>query len=72
MSSKLWRHSIQYLLEMLHYRLLESLNHMLTFLYIAYSMMALLYENVTAFEDTWIEWLGDLGRYRIFGWLPPS
>lgn len=38
---------------------------MLAFIYIAYSMMALLYETVTAFEDTWIECLGDLGRYRM-------
>lgn len=28
-------------------------------------MMVLLYETVPAFEDTWIECLGDLGRYRI-------
>jgi hypothetical protein len=38
---------------------------MLTFIYMAYSMMALLYETVPAFEDTWIECLGDLGRYRM-------
>ncbi len=38
---------------------------MLTFIYLAYSMMALLYETVPTFEDTWIECLGDLGRYRM-------
>lgn len=38
---------------------------MLTFIYLAYSMMALLYETVLEFEDTWIECLGDLGRYRM-------
>ena len=27
--------------------------------------MALLYETVPAFENTWIECLGDLGRYRM-------
>ena len=27
--------------------------------------MALLYETVPAFEDTWVECLGDLGRYRM-------
>ncbi|KAL8678661.1 MAG: hypothetical protein Q9186_005016 [Xanthomendoza sp. 1 TL-2023] len=32
---------------------------------LTYSMMALLYETVIAFEDTWIECLGDLGRYRM-------
>jgi hypothetical protein len=38
---------------------------MLAFIYLAYSIMALLYETVPAFEDTWIECLGDLGRYRM-------
>lgn len=38
---------------------------MLTFIYLAYSMMALLYETVPAFEETWIECLEDLGRYRM-------
>jgi len=33
---------------------------MLTFIYVTYSMMALFYETVPAFEDTWIECLGDL------------
>lgn len=37
----------------------------MTFIYLAYSMMALLYETVPAFEETWIECLGDLGRYRM-------
>lgn len=35
------------------------------FIYLAYQLMALLYETVPAFEDTWIECLGDLGRYRM-------
>ncbi|KAJ4288316.1 hypothetical protein N0V88_007354 [Collariella sp. IMI 366227] len=43
----------------------QSLEHMLSFIYLAYSMIALLYETVPAFSDTWIECLGDLGRYRI-------
>ncbi|KAL6355089.1 hypothetical protein LRP88_11566 [Fusarium phalaenopsidis] len=38
---------------------------MLSFLYLAYSIVALLYETVPAFEDTWMECLGDLGRYRM-------
>ncbi|KAJ9630950.1 hypothetical protein H2203_001478 [Taxawa tesnikishii (nom. ined.)] len=40
-------------------------HYMLHFIYLAYSMMALLYETVPAFEDTWIECLGDLARYRM-------
>jgi hypothetical protein len=38
---------------------------MLAFVYLAYSMMALLHETVPASEDTWIECQGDLGRYRM-------
>jgi hypothetical protein len=38
---------------------------MLAFIYLAYTMMALLYETVPALEDTWIECLGDLGSYRM-------
>lgn len=36
---------------------------MLVFVYLAYSMMALLMESVPGFEETWIECLGDLARY---------
>ncbi|KAM3064634.1 hypothetical protein ACMFMF_011878 [Clarireedia jacksonii] len=54
-----------FVLGALRHRLPASLDHMLAFIYLAYSMMALLYETVPAFEDTWIECLGDLGRYRM-------
>ena len=36
----------------------ESLEQSLAFIYIAFSMVALLYETVSIFEDTWIECLG--------------
>ena len=65
MPARMWRHGIHAFLEVLRHRLPESLEHMLAFIYIAYSMMALLYETVSTFEDTWIECLGDLGRYRM-------
>jgi hypothetical protein len=65
MPARMWRHGIHAFLEVLRFRLPESLDHMLAFIYIAYSMMALLYETVEAFKDTWIECLGDLGRYRM-------
>ena len=63
MPARMWRHGIHVFLEMLRHRLPESLEHMLAFIYIAYSMMALLFETVSTFEDTWVECLGDLGRY---------
>ncbi|KAI1130029.1 hypothetical protein F5Y10DRAFT_276406 [Nemania abortiva] len=65
MPARMWRHGIHSFLELLRHRLPASLEHMLTFIYLAYSMMALLYETVPHFEDTWIECLGDLGRYRM-------
>ena len=37
---------------------------LLAFLDIAYSMMKRLYETVSMFENTWIEFLTDLARYR--------
>ncbi|KAH8743621.1 hypothetical protein F5883DRAFT_530207 [Diaporthe sp. PMI_573] len=65
MPARMWRHGIHSFLELLRHRLPASLEHMLTFIYLAYSMMAVLYETVPKFEDTWIECLGDLGRYRM-------
>lgn len=58
MPARMWRHGIHAFLEVLRHRLPESLEHMLAFIYIAYSMMALLFETVPAFEDTWVECLG--------------
>ena len=65
MPARMWRHGIHSFLELLRRRLPDSLDHMLAFIYLAYSMVALLYETVSAFENTWIECLGDLGRYRM-------
>lgn len=65
MPARVWRHGIHSFSELLRHRLPDSLEHMSTFVYLAYSMMALLNETVPAFEDTWIECLGDLGRYRM-------
>ena len=61
----MWRHGIHAFLEILRYRVPKCLHHMLAFIYVACSTMALLYENVTSFRDTWIECFGDLGRYRM-------
>ena len=65
MPARLWQFGIHNFLEVLRHRLPESLDYMLAFIYTAYSMMTLLYETVPAFADTWIECLGDLGRYRM-------
>jgi hypothetical protein len=65
MPARMWRHGIHSFLELLRHRLPESLDHMLAFVYLSYSMMALLKESVPSFEETWIECLGDLARYRM-------
>ena len=65
MPARMWRHGIHSFLELLRRYLPASLDHMLAFIYFAYSMMGLLYETVPAFENTWIEYLGDLSRYRM-------
>src|SRR2546423_14088090 len=65
MPARMWRHGIHSFLELLRHRLPDSLDHMLAFIYLAYSMMALLVESVPSFEETWIECLGDLARYRM-------
>ncbi|KAK4238204.1 hypothetical protein C8A03DRAFT_33810 [Achaetomium macrosporum] len=65
MIARMWQHGVQNFLDLLRYHLPASLEYMLTFIYKACSMMALLYETVPVFEDTWIECLGKLTCYRI-------
>ncbi|KAL3471389.1 hypothetical protein BJX99DRAFT_263320 [Aspergillus californicus] len=65
MPARLWRYGIHALLELLRHRLPASLEYMLTFIYMAYSLVTLLLESVPMFEETWIECLGDLSRYRM-------
>jgi hypothetical protein len=63
--ARMWRHGIHSLLKRLRHKLPETLEYMLNFIYLSYTITALLYETVPTFENTWIECLGDLGRYRL-------
>lgn len=70
MPARMWKHGIHEFLELLRRGLGETSEYdtseyILAFICLAYQMVALLYETVPAFEDTWIECLGDLGRYRM-------
>jgi SPFH domain / Band 7 family len=65
MPARMWRHGIHSFLEIVRHRLPESLDHILSFIYLARSMMAVLMESVPSLEETWIECLGDLARYRM-------
>ncbi|KAH8798345.1 hypothetical protein F5884DRAFT_825462 [Xylogone sp. PMI_703] len=62
--TRMWEHGIRALVQLLEKQLPRSSERMFSFLHFANSMMALLYETVPAFEDVWIERLGDLGSYR--------
>ncbi|EMC97267.1 hypothetical protein BAUCODRAFT_575151 [Baudoinia panamericana UAMH 10762] len=64
MPARMWKHAIHTFLELLRHRRPDSQDYLESFLYLAYQMIALLYETVPEFLDTWIECLGDLARYR--------
>ena len=65
MPTKMWRHEIHAFLKILRHRLSKLLKYMLTFIYIAYFIMTMLYEIVFIFENTWIKCLKNLNRYRM-------
>ncbi len=65
MPGRMWHHEIHFFLEILRNRLSETREQMLTFIFIAYSMLALFHETISAFKDTWVECLEDLARYRM-------
>lgn len=65
MPGRIWKSGIHTFLEVLRHHLPESLEHMLTFLHMAYGVVCLLYETIPSHKATWIECLGDLARYRM-------
>lgn len=65
MPARVWHHGIHAFLMVLRLKLPESLEHMIAFIDLAFSMLTLLYETVPAFEINWIECLGDLARFRM-------
>jgi hypothetical protein len=65
MPARLWKHGIHSFFELLSHCLPDSQEFMISFIYEAYRMMSILYETVTPLGSTWIECLGDVGRYRM-------
>ncbi|KAL7926537.1 hypothetical protein ACQKWADRAFT_142578 [Trichoderma austrokoningii] len=65
MPARMWRHGIHTFFELLRHSMPYYMEHMLAFIYVTYTMMALLYETVSTPEDTWAKCLGDLGSYRM-------
>jgi hypothetical protein len=60
-----WRHWIDPFLELLRHHLPASLGRLFTFVNPPHSLMELWSDTMPTFEDSWIECLGDLGRYRM-------
>lgn len=65
MPARMWRYGVHSFLELLRQKLPGSMEYMLGFIYLSYSMITLLLESVPYFRETWIECLGDLARYRM-------
>lgn len=65
MPARMWRYGVHSFLELLRQKLPGSMEYMLDFIYLSYSMMTLLLESVPDFKETWVECLGDLARYRM-------
>ncbi|KAJ6117912.1 DNA/RNA-binding domain E.t1.c1-type [Penicillium sp. IBT 18751x] len=65
MPARMWRYGIHSFLELLRQKLPESFEYMLNFINLAYSVISSLLESVPVFGDAWIEYLGDLARYRM-------
>ncbi|CAG8237952.1 unnamed protein product [Penicillium olsonii] len=63
--ARMWKYAIHSFLELMRLRLRRSLQYMTGFIHLAYSTMPLLLERVAEFKDIWIEYLGDLARYRM-------
>ncbi|KAB8213474.1 hypothetical protein BDV33DRAFT_210171 [Aspergillus novoparasiticus] len=65
MATRIWRYGIHRFLHQLYCRLPDSLEYMLTYIYLAYSMLTLLLQTVPALEQAWVECLGNLSRYGV-------
>jgi hypothetical protein len=63
--ARMWRYGIHSFLEFLRDKLPASVESMLYFIYLAYSIMTLLLESDQGSRRTWIECLGDLAKYRM-------
>ncbi|KAJ5286834.1 hypothetical protein N7478_002520 [Penicillium angulare] len=63
--ARMWRYDIHSFLELARQKCPGSLEQMLSFIHIAYSMITVLLEVLPQCKETWIECLGDLARCRM-------
>jgi hypothetical protein len=60
--ARMWIHGIRDFLEILGGSVTNE--HLLTFIYLVYKQLALLYEMVPAFSNIWAGYLGEVAKYR--------
>lgn len=72
MAARMWRYGIYAFLELLRIRLPESQEFLDAFIHWSYSMMSLLDETVPQFRSFWVEFKGDIARYRYVGVITPQ
>lgn len=60
---RIWRYGLHACLVFLTHQLPNSLDHILSLIHIACSVLAPLYEKAPKLEDTWIKCLRDISRY---------
>lgn len=65
MPARMWRNGIYNFLELLRHGLLDSRDHMLEGIQLAYRTIALLSEADPSSSHEWLEILGELPRYRM-------
>ncbi|KAF2278984.1 uncharacterized protein EI97DRAFT_484742, partial [Westerdykella ornata] len=65
MPARLWRHGVGSFLKLLRRCHPESNEYMISFVYRALQILTWLYEAVPAFQDSWMEYLGDLAQYPM-------
>jgi hypothetical protein len=65
MGARLWKHGIHTYLELMRGALPSSLDFMIRFLYMVYSLLSMLLEVVPAFKVMWMECMGDIARYLM-------
>ncbi|KAJ5389779.1 uncharacterized protein N7496_000847 [Penicillium cataractarum] len=65
MPARMWRYGIHLFLDLLLENLPDSLDFLIEFTQLAYSMMTLCLESFEVFCDIWMECLGDLARCRM-------
>ncbi|KAJ5932804.1 DNA/RNA-binding domain E.t1.c1-type [Penicillium verrucosum] len=63
--ARMWRYGMLSFLSLLLQKLPGSMEYMLNFIYFSYSMITVLLERVSDFNETWMEFLGDLARFRM-------